>query len=706
MKRAHLAPRGLLFVAPFVAFAACQLGPEQGDERTAEARSALCSFDWDCPPDANCEDGFCLVGTGNPKTCQTNDGCSSGFCIDGYCCNTACSGQCEACNLPGSLGACSPVTGAPHGNRPACTTDGSVCGGTCDGQSRVTCAYPGAAELCRGASCQNGVASFSATCNGTGVCPPSGTQDCGAYQCGASICLGDCSVDTDCDPGFFCSAGICQAQIGLGGACFFDAQCSSGQCVDGFCCNGACAGQCEACDVAGHEGQCTAVVGSPHGERPDCASDGSVCGGVCDGASSACHYPASETSCRQPSCADGVAVPAASCDGAGACPALEELDCAPYVCDGDRCDGPCLADSECAENEHCAAGLCVDKKENGQTCQAQGECSSANCVDGFCCDTSCRGQCEACSVPGAEGTCSATLGAPILPRPPCATDGSVCGGSCGGLDREGCVYPADETSCGAASCSDGVATAETLCDSTGRCPAPVIVACDGLTCDGDACKASCAVEGDCVEGHRCVAGACVALLALGAACDGDAACASGVCADGVCCDRACNGQCEACDVEGAEGRCSPAIGAPHGGRPACAGAGACAGACDGSNVFTCTFPGAETECAAASCDQGAARAASTCDGEGACDDPPTEACASGACTGDACSPACEEGDACSPAPSAPPPVNGAVIAPPDQEQTDSCSASPLGTAAPHTGWMALAMLGLARLGRRNKDSRA
>jgi uncharacterized repeat protein (TIGR01451 family)/uncharacterized repeat protein (TIGR02543 family)/uncharacterized protein (TIGR03382 family) len=50
--------------------------------------------------------------------CDSDAQCGSGLCVDGVCCNAVCPGQCEACDVPGHVGVCSPVAGPPHGNRP------------------------------------------------------------------------------------------------------------------------------------------------------------------------------------------------------------------------------------------------------------------------------------------------------------------------------------------------------------------------------------------------------------------------------------------------------------------------------------------------------------------------------------------------------------------------------------------------------------
>jgi alpha-tubulin suppressor-like RCC1 family protein len=120
---------------------------------------------------------------------------------------------------------------------------------------------------------------------------------------------------------------------------------------------------------------------------------------------------------------------------------------------------------------------------------------------------------------------------------------------------------------------------------------------------------------------------------LGARCSASEPCSQGTCVDGFCCDRACSGLCEACDVAGKEGQCSPVTGKPHHGK--CDGDqdGTCAGSCDGKTVDGCTYPTAACG-AAASCAAGVATLPSTCQ-RGACVQGGTQPCAAG-CFGDGC----------------------------------------------------------------------
>ncbi|HRI67580.1 MAG TPA: VCBS repeat-containing protein [Polyangium sp.] len=66
-------------------------------------------------PDNECSLGNCngvgACGTGillgNGVACSNAGQCASAQCVDGVCCDSACTGSCQACNIPGSLGTCS-----------------------------------------------------------------------------------------------------------------------------------------------------------------------------------------------------------------------------------------------------------------------------------------------------------------------------------------------------------------------------------------------------------------------------------------------------------------------------------------------------------------------------------------------------------------------------------------------------------------------
>jgi hypothetical protein len=133
----------------------------------------------------------------------------------------------------------------------------------------------------------------------------------------------------------------------------------------------------------------------------------------------------------------------------------------------------------------------------------------------------------------------------------------------------------------------------------------------------------------------------------GAACSASATCASGQCVDGLCCESACNGQCESCAESGSPGKCGPVTGAPRGTRVACAGQGSvCGAACNGTNRVSCTYPAADKECAAASCQGGTAYARSLCDGKGACGAQTSVACGAAGCAGAICAGGCSAQNPC------------------------------------------------------------
>jgi choice-of-anchor A domain-containing protein/uncharacterized repeat protein (TIGR01451 family)/uncharacterized repeat protein (TIGR02543 family) len=158
---------------------------------------------------------FSVPKSPDGSTCSGATDCLSGSCVDGVCCNTACTDQCMACNLPGLVGTCSPVTGAPVGGRPACASDGSLCGGSCNGTS-ASCAYPDGTAVCRQASCLGNVETHEAFCDGRGACPASTSASCEPFVCGANACLTQCTAFADCSAGHYCSAqGECLVDVEL-----------------------------------------------------------------------------------------------------------------------------------------------------------------------------------------------------------------------------------------------------------------------------------------------------------------------------------------------------------------------------------------------------------------------------------------------------------------------------------------------------------
>jgi hypothetical protein len=153
----------------------------------------------------------------NGNMCAFDGDCATGHCVDGYCCDGACSGQCEACDVPGSVGTCAPVKGAPHNTRLACddgTTD--LCkASVCDGKARAACTISaGATVECRPASCAGSIFTTRAACDGKGACPTLATTECAPYSCSPMGCFVTCASSEQCANGYTCRTGACVPSAG------------------------------------------------------------------------------------------------------------------------------------------------------------------------------------------------------------------------------------------------------------------------------------------------------------------------------------------------------------------------------------------------------------------------------------------------------------------------------------------------------------
>lgn len=111
-------------------------------------------------------------------------------------------------------------------------------------------------------------------------------------------CATACFVDSDCDDGDDCTVDACDSNQNCSHtldpacsnlACDDNAGCIGAPCVDGFCCDTLCDGVCEACNLSGNEGTCTAITNLADPETCEaprtCDSAGNCAMDACGGAS-------------------------------------------------------------------------------------------------------------------------------------------------------------------------------------------------------------------------------------------------------------------------------------------------------------------------------------------------------------------------------------------------------------------------------------
>lgn len=112
--------------------------------------------------------GRCFSLQGQP--CTEGLECATGFCAQGVCCDSSCTGECQACNLPDRAGLCSPI-------------NEGACGAICDGDhTLVQVGAPGV--------------------------------DCTPYRCEGPRCKTTCASVRDCAPPFVCGLdGQCVAPL-------------------------------------------------------------------------------------------------------------------------------------------------------------------------------------------------------------------------------------------------------------------------------------------------------------------------------------------------------------------------------------------------------------------------------------------------------------------------------------------------------------
>jgi hypothetical protein len=293
-------------------------------------------------------------------TCAAAGDCKSGFCFDRVCCRSDCSGLCQSCAQPGSVGTCMnvPVGADPRDECPDDGVAGCMRDGFCDGTG--ACALYARGTICGAQTCTATTVTHAALCDGDGTCGATTTDSCGQYLCGADgKCRSTCTTSADCVAGAACVNGSCGPKP-PGAPCGAGSECASAICAQGVCCKTACAGTCKSCAIAGSEGECIDV---PSGADPlaQCADQGpTTCGtdGLCDGAG-ACRQYSGATTCADATCTGSTATPSRSCNGAGVCLMALPVSCAPYLCGaGGACRTCCASDADCVAPNVCTGTTC------------------------------------------------------------------------------------------------------------------------------------------------------------------------------------------------------------------------------------------------------------------------------------------------------------------------------------------------------------
>jgi hypothetical protein len=595
-----------------------------------------------CSGSSACFGGSCKLING--QTCTTAGQCGSGNCVDGVCCDTTCSTNCNSCNVAGSVGTCHTV---PNG-----ASDGTTCSGS-------SACFGGSCKLINGQICTGGGQCGSGNCVDGVCCDTTCSTNCNS--CNLSGSIGIChtvpngAADGTCTGTSACFGGNCMLTNGQ--ICSSAGQCGSGNCVDGVCCDTSCSTNCSSCNVAGSVGTCHTVPngatdgtctvssacfggtclligGQTCASNGQCGSgfcvDGVCCDTACNSNCNSCNVTGSVGTCHTvPNGAtDGTCTVSSACFG-GTCLLIGGQTCASngqcgsgFCVDGVCCDTACnsncnscnvagsvgtchtvpngATDGTCTGSSACFGGTCI--LIGGQTCTSNGQCGSGFCVDGVCCDTACNSNCNSCNVAGSVGTCHAV--------PDGATDGTCTGssacfsGSCNLISGQTCTGGGQ---CGSGNCVDGVCCGSSSCNLCSSCDVSGSLGTCHTVPDGT-------TNGTCTgPGSACFAGTCK--LVNGQTCSDASVCGSGNCVDGVCCGAGACGVCSSCSVSGSVGTCHTVPNGTTNGT--CNGSSACfGGSCNLINGQTCTGGG---QCGSGNCVDGVCCGSSSCDLCSACD---------------------------------------------------------------------------------------
>ena len=146
--------------------------------------------------------------------CFVDGDCTGGrTCVDGMCCNSACTGPCQACSAYkkgyGTDGTCEPIAAGRDPEWECALENVSTCGmtGACDGSG--ACARYADDTVCQASSCVGSTWTLESKCD-AGVCTSDGVIPCpNGFACVMGACGTFCMNDTHCAAGRMCQTGQC-----------------------------------------------------------------------------------------------------------------------------------------------------------------------------------------------------------------------------------------------------------------------------------------------------------------------------------------------------------------------------------------------------------------------------------------------------------------------------------------------------------------
>jgi Kelch motif len=188
-------------------------GCENRVECSAGSCAEHCSASSPCEAGYFCSsDGKCQISKKIGDRCSADGQCAGMPCVDGVCCESACSGSCEACNQTDLPGLCRPLPEgeAPRKGHTSCpAAHDSACAASCDGHTRDRCIFPAPGSACGDGTCTDHGFTPARQCDDHGTCLVASIRTCGAYVCDQGGCLDQCQDDQDCSGNNLCNRGVC-----------------------------------------------------------------------------------------------------------------------------------------------------------------------------------------------------------------------------------------------------------------------------------------------------------------------------------------------------------------------------------------------------------------------------------------------------------------------------------------------------------------